>query len=351
MNLADINQKLKGINKRLQSGMTLTDAEKEYIGQKLKRIKYSLYLEAGNFAEFFRDLTDAESKVQFASFKSFMNSHEKVVQKILDDITGQQKVKFLRQMKRAIESGDITKINTITMGFNSQLQEQLKQEMLKAVEFGRDKSANELGIKPPPISNETRNVLSTQSAMLINNRANSIEDEVRRTALDGVMSGAGAAAIAFALSNAYDIKSKNQNQQIVGQITSSGINVGRNSVFRDNQKVIHGLQRSEVLDSVTCPVCLSIDGRVLAPNDPFAQLGQVHTHCRGLWVPILLTSSDLPRTKPLPKSLQNRFQRVEGIPAINKFKQLKAPVINKTSRVQSKIDDGQLKNNPNINGK
>jgi hypothetical protein len=52
---------------------------------------------------------------------------------------------------------------------------------------------------------------------------------------------------------------------------SGYINHGRNIVFDKNSEDIHALQRSEILDQTTCNFCLSVDGRVVEKDDPFAQ--------------------------------------------------------------------------------
>ena len=93
---------------------------------------------------------------------------------------------------------------------------------------------------------------------------------------------------------------------------------------------------------VTGPMCMSLDGRVLAPRDPFTQIGQIHTNCRGMWVAILKSDQELPPAKTLPKSISGRFRTVDGVPFTNDLDNLKKPIVRKGSALDRKIDDGDI---------
>jgi hypothetical protein len=85
------------------------------------------------------------------------------------------------------------------------------------------------------------------------------------------------------------------------------INHGRNEVFDQNSEDVHALQRSEILDEVTCPYCESIDGRIIEKDDPFGQNTIFHSNCRGIWVAILKDEEELPKISGIPQSLRDRF--------------------------------------------
>ena len=70
--------------------------------------------------------------------------------------------------------------------------------------------------------------------------------------------------------------------------------------------------------------------------------GQKVKNCRGIWVAILKTDAELPKVKTLPKSIKNRFETVEGVPEINNFEPLKQPIIRKGSRLEKKIERGEV---------
>jgi hypothetical protein len=79
------------------------------------------------------------------------------------------------------------------------------------------------------------------------------------------------------------------------------INHGRNEVFDQNSKDIHALQRSEILDAVTCPYCDSIDARIIEKDDPFGQNTIFHSNGRGIWVANLTDEEELPKITGIPK--------------------------------------------------
>jgi hypothetical protein len=77
---------------------------------------------------------------------------------------------------------------------------------------------------------------------------------------------------------------------------------------------------------MTCPFCLSLDKKVITPDDPMRNLEIVHSHCRGLWVPIFGVDETKPEITGIPKALQDRFDLIDGRPTINAFKYMKAPI-------------------------
>ena len=99
------------------------------------------------------------------------------------------------------------------------------------------------------------------------------------------------------------------------------INNGRATVFDRNADDIYALQRSELLDRATCNYCISVDGRIVEKDDPFAQNNIFHSNCRGIWVAILQDEEEKPAIGGIPKSLRDRFGD-----AVNDLVQPKSPL-------------------------
>ena len=90
------------------------------------------------------------------------------------------------------------------------------------------------------------------------------------------------------------------------------------------------------MDNKTCAMCMSLDQRVVRADDPMAKMDLVHTHCRGIWVPIMGDES-FKGSFGLPKTITDRLETVGGVPAINSFTQLKKPINRSNEAVQDEI--------------
>lgn len=62
----------------------------------------------------------------------------------------------------------------------------------------------------------------------------------------------------------------------------------------DQSMTVQAILRNELLDELTCDLCMMLDGIMLPANDPRwgTELGQyAHPNCRAIWVPILDTGT------------------------------------------------------------
>lgn len=296
----------------------------------------------------FRPLTLAEERVKFAEFRDFFNGAENKIKAMLANLSIAQRDKMVNQVNKAIQSGNVNAIRKTSLLAVAAIARELKDAAKEAFENGKRKAANEIGVSVPETPSVDVRVRNARIEQAIDDRAQDIEKNMRNKGLDLARKGVGAAAAAFALRKAFDKASDIHNQQLVGRSVATNVNAGRSLTFDKNQDQISALQRSEILDERTCAMCLSIDGRVIEKDDPFAKIDQVHTNCRGIWVAIKTTDPTLPTPKPIPQSIANRFDTVDGVPTANNFKQLKKPIIGKTSRVAENARSGELVN-PNLN--
>jgi len=297
----------------------------------------------------FRPLTYAERRVEFDELNDFINKHESELKAILRSITARQRDAVLKTVEALVDQKDIKGLKDLTTSLKNELNNELKAVAKTSLEYGKEQAASEISVETPATPTINTQVLDAQIDAYTKQREEEIVKEVKRTVLDNIAIGVGTAAILVAVGKQFDALTSTNNRALSGTVTTQYLNQGRSVVFNSKKNLIHGLQRSEVLDSKTCAICLSLDGRVLSTDDPFTKIGQIHTNCRGIWVAILKSDADLPQVKELPQTLKSRFQVAEGVPSINNFKQLKTPIINKTSRAGQKVADGDLDNNPNIN--
>lgn len=80
-------------------------------------------------------------------------------------------------------------------------------------------------------------------------------------------------------------------------------------VSEQDQFKVYALQRSELLDDETCNYCISMDGRVVKPDDPITSYHQFHPLCRGIWVEIDIRETGKPAITGIPKYLRDKVGR------------------------------------------
>ena len=142
--------------------------------------------------------------------------------------------------------------------------------------------------------------------MAADNFANKVESKAKNIAREGILKNVGVAAIISGVMSTIDDSSDNVDA-LASDAVSEGINQGRRSVFDANAADIQGYTRSEVMDDVTCGDCMDIDNMSVSADDPFAQLDQIHTNCRGIWIPILNDDPAIADDFGVPAKISNRF--------------------------------------------
>lgn len=298
----------------------------------------------GQFAagKWFRDLTAAEQRVKLAEVEAFFDDEEGALIEALNALNEERKQALIKKAEKIIDSGDIAGIAALLLGLGIKAKDLLKESATKALERGKATAAQEIKESIPTTSNFTKRVIDSKIDLALEGQAVALETAIKSRLIDLMNNDVGKAAAIADIEALYDSMTSNEVRQLIGTTVVDFFNEGRALTFEANRANLHGLQRSEILDDRTCALCMSLDGRVLGPNDPFTKMGQVHTNCRGMWVSILKSDAELPKVKQLPQTLQNRFKTTEGVPATNAFRQLKQPIVRKGSRLEKAIQDGTV---------
>lgn len=292
--------------------------------------------------KYYRPLTPAEERVKFGEVEDFFDTKEEEILSILENTTVKQKETLLRQIGKAFDMQDPAIIAELSLLSGGDLMSKIKEIAKEALEEGKRTSANEINVSLPTTSNFAKKVLETKVEVLISDREKEILNRAKVRALDMLNNEVGKAQALFQLEQIIDEVAEKQGTKVAGGTVTDPFNEGRALTFLKNKDTIYALERSEILDSATCPMCMSLDGRVLSPNDPFTNIGLIHMNCRGLWVAILKGDTELPPVKVLPKSILGRFNTVDGVPATDNFQQIKKPIYTKDSRLNQKIEDGDI---------
>jgi len=261
-----------------------------------------------------RALTFAEKKVNFADIESKMISAEKKLKTTLSQILKKSSSDLLRQIQLVMEepkSADRTeRLNKLAVKYRGEYRSVILNSTKEIFQYGKTMAAHEMKKTPPPTPATSVQAMSKNSDVL----TNTMESDLIK---------AGTLALSLAtrqkqttsktislVKKALSRSASNALNNVPTITVSSAINQGRRATFDTYQDDIYGLQRSEILDAVTCNYCMSIDKRVFKQSDSFTKNDGIHSNCRGIWVEILKDETDKPDKAGIPKSLRERFETI-----------------------------------------
>lgn len=270
-----------------------------------------------------RDLTEEESRVNFLFLTEELNTIESELERSLREETEAQIEYASQKAEQAIEQNDISAAEAIAIGyllFNTDLNKAAKQ----SYEVGKTSVIQEMGIDKPPTDKQSVQARKAEMEQVAQAYGQSLENEAKSLARTSILVGATALVARNAIREKLKKSAEKMIAGMVGTIPSQYVNRGRSQVLYDNLPKITHFMRSEILDGRTCPVCISLDKRIVKADDPFARMDVVHTWCRGMWVPIKTTDGQPPQSAVgLPKSIRESFNSIDGRPIANDFTQMK----------------------------
>jgi hypothetical protein len=173
--------------------------------------------------------------------------------------------------------------------------------------LGKEKAAVEMHIVTPPNSAASLAHIDLSADAIANKLAADVEAKAKLASINGLKSDVSVlqtmGAIDLLVQEAIRKGVENASDVIIGQ----AINIGRNDVFTRNADKIYALQRSEILDNVTCNFCLSMDGKVIDIDDKWSATDVYHSNCRGIWVQILKDEENPPEITGVPDELGDYY--------------------------------------------
>ena len=287
--------------------------------------------------EFWRELTEPEKRVDFHLLNETFNVLEQELEDELVLETEDSFNKALDKTERLLNAGDLAGLAALSVFSVNKIKAILKDKMKKANEVGKKTASDEIEVELPSTSTMGKQVINFDAEQYAQDYKTEVEREIKQSGKESIAKGvATAAAIGF-IANKLRDKSSKMISNISGTVIGQNINRGRMSVFEANTKNISGFQRSEILDSRTCNVCMSLDKRIVEVDDPFAKVDLIHTHCRGSWVALKLEDGKVEGIYGIPKTVKKQFETIGGVPTTNNFKQLKKPINKANEDVQAEI--------------
>lgn len=284
-----------------------------------------------------RKLTEQEERVGYEKLNEEYNEIESDIEDELAEITAQEIERFANQVKKKIDAGDIAAIALLTLLLLGRARTAIGNAIKRSYEIGKKGMSKELGVSLPTTSKRDSQIMALDIEDHARTYVQELERKAKGLAKDAIAADASSSAIASKITQDIKEDAAVMITNISGTVTGKYVNRGRARVAVDNLTMVIAFQRSEVLDLRTCPMCLSIDGRVVKPDDPIASMDIVHSHCRGLWTPIIAADVEQPKVTGLPKTILENFDLIDGRPRSNAFTQLKKPLNKSNKEVQAII--------------
>lgn len=299
-------------------------------------LKRRVFQETNNFKSW-RKLTFAEQKVNFESLQGFLDKTEAAFIDDANAVLKKSTEEYMRRLTEYVNKNDRQGVKDLEMPYWAEYKAVVKEYLKRTFDFGKNNASREMGVKAPATPNDTLSTLDLMAETIATNHHYEIENEAKLALATGLTKFGEKEIKALALAAAAITGSTDSLvSDAAAVLVAATINQGRKLVFDKNQGKIHGLQRSEILDSVTCNFCLSMDGRIVEPNDPIASEGTFHSNCRGIWVEILKDEAELPDVTGVPNSLRDRLGD-----AVNDLVQPKKPIVKKDSLAAQAIAKGK----------
>lgn len=273
----------------------------------------------------FRELNRFEKRTDFRYLNNEYNDLETELQEELTKITDQEIQAYAAKAEKRLDAGDVAGMAALLLLIRGSVKQSISKAAAQAYEAGKKTASDEMEVQRPSTPQKQQQLNTFEVNDISSTFVAELEKEGRTTIRNGLLAGASIKAIISVLTNKLRDKSQKMIKGISGSIVGQNINRGREQVFRENISLIKSFQRSEILDTRTCYMCMALDGKVVDPDDPMARLDMMHTNCRGVWIPIFGSDTDQPKVTGIPAAITKRFDTIDGRPIINAFKQFKEP--------------------------
>ncbi len=283
-------------------------------------------------SEFFgwRELTFAERKVNFADIRQKMDTASERLRIELDKVLSKSSNELIRQFQMVLEAPTSTekreRLNKIDVKYQGEYRKLLYNSILDMFQYGKMMAAHEMKKEVPLTPANSLQLMSKLADGLTQVMADDLMKEGKLALLTGLQKKQFnfSETLNRIISGIRDAaKSIVMNAAILN--ISSAMSQGRRATFSIYGDDIYALQRSEILDDVTCNYCMSIDSRIYRKNDNFTMTDSIHSNCRGLWVEIMKEEVEKPPITGMPQSLREAFDTV------NVFAPPRHPIIKKNS--------------------
>lgn len=257
-----------------------------------------------------RSLTKAETKVNFASIETKLNSLEADTERNIRAIYDALVANALPKIDKYVAAGQYEKLtekNLFDENLKNQYVKALKEAGLDAYTYGKNGASDELFIPIPSTPKESKDFFQNNAVTIVEKQLSDlifkIQTEVSKAQRkDQLSTRLSTGDIIVAVTAMFTDYYQNTIGLTATAIAAIAINKGRKDVFDVAKEKIYAYQYSALLDNRTCPTCEELDGKVLSETeyknttyDP-----PIHHNCRCIWVAILQDEIDPPDITGFP---------------------------------------------------
>jgi len=289
-------------------------------------------------SEYFRALTEYEKPINLAEIKEGFEDEKRKLLRTMKTELSQIVTNTLRIVERLLKKNEDNRSSVATeFKVNKrQYEKKLQAQLTNIVVEGANQAQKDLSAKLPRELDEklqTTRSFKKQTQFLPKHIQNALFYEIARQAEThaqriesvvgfGIISGVEAQKtdkeIIFQIEKDLEqYVDSPQVQSAAGTLAAKGINRGRFGFFFDqkNLQKIQAFQYSAVLDGATTPICLSLDKKIVKPNDPdlLSLRPPNHYNCRSILVPITIYEEKPEITgiqvDPTNESLVKQFEK------------------------------------------
>ena len=323
----------------LKIAKKLFEYEKQLVDQMRELVSedQALYLAERKTFKPWRALTEIEKKVDFEFLNTSFNDLEDGLRQQLVDEAMRSIVKAVKRTEGRLKASDIAGIAGISFISAREIAKIIADFNKQSFEVGKKSASGELDVERPITKRKNTQLMNFEAQQIAETFRSEINVKTKEIAKEGLAKDLATPLVVAAIIGQASGTSNTLINNIVGSVVGQNINKGRRFVFEDNIKIIKAFQRSEILDSRTCNMCLTLDQRIVKADDPIAQMDSVHTRCRGEWVAITLEEK-IEGKVGIPKTALKGFDTIGGVPTINRFKQLKRPFNAGNKKAQKEIE-------------
>lgn len=308
----------------------------ELLGWLKKKSNARSFAEDGTFTPY-RSLTYAEQKVDYEALNAQMDKLEDDFSARAKELLHAARDEYMKALTKAAHAGDTQAIKNATLKVQADYARIIKQAATASYAYGKTNAAKEISVEAPPNSQDILRQIDIQSDAIADQQIAHIAGDSKNALVQALNKDL---SIPVALAAADEAAAATIDALIADTgaiLIPAYINHGRSTVFATLGDDLYALQRSELLDDRTCNFCLSVDGRIIAPDDDFVHNTIFHSNCRGIWVAIMNDEAELPPIGGIPQAIRDRFGD-----AVNDLIQPRTPIVKKNSpaakEAQRRID-------------
>jgi SPP1 gp7 family putative phage head morphogenesis protein len=283
----------------------IEDSEQEK-SQEEKKIEemQSPFNNQKKFAENYRPLTLAESRVAFDKIERVLDQNEEKLNSSLNGVLESTIALLLVKVKVLLENKDYEGIRQLSLKLIPEVGRQIREIVDDVYNIGIREASKELNVLRAPTPAEAKKFNTLQSEIAKTDLENRLISDTQKELLNAINQGFSPTE------TVYKVKQRTQSSidkaltDIGSIVIASALNRGRDYVFTKNVDDIYAYQWSAILDNRICQFCEQMDGKVLDVTDPLVKAaGSVHSNCRCVVVPVRKVQSDKPEITGKPDNI------------------------------------------------